>query len=250
MKGATALLLAAILLCSPVTWGRGSGQQPGQQPPPQGDEPPAMDQQQSPQEAEIPGDLPDLRTIASGTHIPLVIVRAPQDAEAHEGDKVYLRLRAPLRIDAHMAIPARSLVVGVLQNTSSYAFGLNTGHNGLALRLQTIVLPNHYRLAISGRVDGFVSATKDAGRPTSASNPIAGLTPEQLAAIGSFALVGGEIGSAVGKNQRGTTVGALIGAGIGVATALAINNSRLHLSAGNNVEGVLEHSLAVDPRVL
>ena len=209
-----------------------------------------MEQQQQAPPEEIPEDLPDLRTIPSGTHMPLLIVRAPQEAAAHEGDKVYLRLRAPLRIDARMSIPARSLVVGELHSSSGYAFGLNTGQHGMTLRLQTIVLPNHYRLAVSGRVNGFVGGANESSRPVSASNPMASLTPEQLAAIGSFALVGGEIGAAVGKNQKGNMVGALVGAGIGVATVMAINTARVHLSAGSNVEGVLDAPVALDPRVL
>ena len=248
MMKTTIALMLTVMLCVPATWGGVQTQRPPQAQPPQADEPPVIEQQTPQQEEYIPEDLPDLHTIPSGTHLPLVIVRAPQ--EAHEGDKVYLRLRAPLRVDARMSIPARALVVGVLQNSSGFAFGLNTGQHGLTLRLETIVLPNHYRLAVSGHVNGFVGGQKDAGRPLSTSNPMAGLTPEQLAAIGSFALVGGEIGAAVGKNQRGNMVGALVGAGIGVATVMAMNNSRLHLSAGSNVEGVLESPLSLDPKVL
>jgi hypothetical protein len=245
----TIALLVVMLLCIPAGWGQTQGPRPVQ--PPQGDEPPAVEQQ-APQEADIPEDIPDLLTVPAGTHVAMTIVRAPQEAQAKEGDRVYLRLRAPLHLDPHTVIPARTLVVGVLTNSPGFGgFGMNsTGHNGMSLRLQTVVLPHNYRVPVFGRVEGTFGGTKDSGRPLSASNPVAGFSPEQLAAVGSFALVGGEIGRAMGKNPRDSMVGTLIGAGIGVATILAVNNSRARLDAGNNVEAVLERPLAIDPRYL
>jgi hypothetical protein len=111
-----------------------------------------------------------------------------------------------------------------------------------------MILPNHYRVPISGRVTGTFGASKLPARAPSPANPVAGLTPEQLAAVGGFALVGGEIGFALGKNQKGSMVGALVGAGIGVATVLAMNSARLHLRAGTNVDAVLDEPLTLDPR--
>ena len=246
MKVATSVMVA-MLLCVSTGWGQTQGPRVAR--PPQADEPPAIEQQVQ-QEADIPDDLPDLLTVPSGTHVSMTIVRAPQESQAKEGDRVYLRLRASLRLDAHTVIPARTLVVGVLTSSAGIGFGMSSQHNGMLLRLQTIVLPHNYRLPVSGRVEGTIGPPKDPAKSPSASNPVAGFTPEQLAAVGSFALVGGEIGRAMGKNPRDGMVGTLIGAGVGVATILAMNGNHVHLNAGNTVEAVLDQPQAVDPRYL
>jgi len=239
-------LLFAILLCVTSGWGQAPGA-PGQRPK-DSRESFAPELQDVP-EAEDPGDIPDLISIPAGTRVPMTIVRAPQEGEAHEGAKVYLRTRVPLRADGGVVIPARSLVVGVL--TPGYGFG--PAGAGLSVRLRTIVLRNNYRMPLSGRVIGSISAPGGPAKPTPGPNGLAmlsGLTPEQLAAIGTFALAGGELGYAFGRSQKGTMIGSLVGAGIGMAAMLAANGSQLHLHVGTNVDGVLDEPLALDSRYL
>jgi len=102
---------------------------------------------------------------------------------------------------------------------------------------------------------GTVGAPGGGAKPALAqsSNPLAalaGLTPEQLAAVSTFALAGGELGYALGKNQKGTMIGTMIGAGIGMAAMMASSGTHLHLRPGANVEAVLDEPLAVDPHNL
>jgi hypothetical protein len=196
-----------------------------------------------------PGDIPDVTSIPAGTRLQMTIVRAPQESQAHAGMKVYLRTRNAVRADGGVMIPARSLVIGVL--TSNAATG--TGTPTMSIRLKTIVLPNDVRLPISGRVLGTIGGVKGPSTAELGSNPMAalsGLTPEQIAMISTFALVGAEIGQAMGKSQKGTVVGSMVGGGIGLATILAMNGTQLHLRAGANVDGVLEEPLALDPRTV
>ena len=252
MKKTAWLVLVGLLMSSPG-W--------AQTPRPRAPQPQSPDVQdryaQVPDEAadtDVPGDIPDLFSIPAGTHIPMTVVRAPQEGQAHDGAKVYMRTRTALRADGGVVIPARSLVVGVI--TNSAGSGFNGAGAGLSVRLRTLILPNDYRMALSGRVVGTVGtpgAAKPAVAPAQGASGLAmlaGLTPEQLAAVSMFALAGGELGYAVGKNQKGTMIGSLVGAGIGMAAVMASNGSHVHLHPGANVDAVLDEPLALDPRNL
>jgi len=247
MKKLTAILFA-ILLAMPAGWAQSS--QPRSPHPSQPQDVYAQEPQDVP-DTDEPGEAPDLFSIPAGTHVPMTVVRAPEEGQAHEGARVYLRTRMPLRADGGVILPARSLVVGVL--TTSAGSGLNQGNAGLVLRLRSITLPNNSRVALSGRVVGSIGtpgAAKPSATPapgTSGLGALAGLTPEQLAAVSMFALAGGELGYAIGKNQKGTMIGSLIGAGVGMAAMMASNGSHLHLRPGTNVDAVLDEPLAIDP---
>ncbi len=242
----TPALLIAILLCLPSGWGQTYPRQTQQ---PQEPRELAAQEPQDRQDADEPADIPDVISIPAGTHVPMTIVRAPQESQAREGMRVYLRTRVPLHADGGIVIPARTLVVGVL--TSNPA--TSSGNSTLSIRLKTIVLPNDVRLPVSGRVLGTIGGPRGPSAAAVGSNPVAalsGLSPEELAMISTFALVGAEIGQAVGKSQKGTMVGTLVGGGIGVATVLAMNGSHLNLRAGSNVTAVLEEPLALDQRIV
>ncbi|HXZ19714.1 MAG TPA: hypothetical protein VEG63_07180 [Candidatus Acidoferrales bacterium] len=243
MKKSLALLIA-ILMCVPAGWAQSQWKQFGR--PADSQEPPAQAPQNEPEMDDV-GEIPDVVSIPAGTHIALTIVRAPQETQAHEGAKVYLRTRSAVRAEGGVVIPARSLVVGVLTTNP----GVNTANPTLSIRLKTIVLPNDLRLPISGRVLGTVGGPKGPSAAAVGSNPMAalsGLTPEQIAMISGFALVGAEIGQAMSKTQKGSVVGSMIGGGVGLATMLAMSGSHVNLHVGSNVDSVLEEPLTMDPR--
>lgn len=181
--------------------------------------------------------------------MPMTIVRAPQESQMHEGARVYLRTRNAARAEGGVVIPARTLVVGVLTSNP----GVNSSNSTMSVHLNTFVLPNDVRLQISGHLIGTIGGPKAPSAAAVGSNPMAalsGLTPEQIAMISGFALVGAEIGQAMGKTQKGAVVGSMVGGGIGLATVLAMNGSHLNLRVGSNVDSVLEEPLALDPRAL
>src|SRR5208282_1735414 len=238
MKNTMALLIA-ILLCAPNGWGQ--AQAPQRQRPSDMREPAAQEPQNS-LDTDDPGDVPDLTGVPAGTHLPLVIVRAPQESQAREGDKVYLRTRVPVHAGGREMIPARTLVVGVLTSES----GAGQAHGMLSLRLRTIVFPDNERFALSGRVPGVVNPSRSTAGAPLAAGIMPSLTAEQLAIVGSFAAVGGAIGTALGKDSKGATVGTLVGAGIGVATVMASTSKGLHLTPGTNVDAVLDQPLALE----
>ncbi|HKM90351.1 MAG TPA: hypothetical protein VJX29_07040 [Candidatus Acidoferrales bacterium] len=205
---------------------------------------PAAQEPQNSLDTDDPGDVPDLTGVPAGTHLPLVIVRAPQESQAREGDKVYLRTRVPVHAGGREIIPARTLVVGVL--TSESGAGAGQAHGMLSLRLRTIVFPDNERFALSGRVPGVVNPSRSTAGAPLAAGIMPSLTAEQLAIVGSFAAVGGAIGTALGKDSKGATVGTLVGAGIGVATVMASTSRSLHLTPGTNVDAVLDQPLALE----
>jgi len=246
MKRSLALLIA-ILMCVPVGWGQSQwkkfGPPAGQQAPPQAQAP------QNEPDVDDAGEIPDVVSLPAGTHMALTIVRAPQESQAHEGAKVYLRTRNAVRAEGGVVIPARSLVVGVLTTNP----GVNSANPTMSIHLKTIVLPNDVRLPISGRVLGTIGGPKGPSAAAVGSNPMAalsGLTPEQMAMISGFALVGAEIGQAVSKTQKGSVVGSMIGGGVGLATMMAMNGSHVSLHVGSNVDSVLEEPLTMDPRTV
>jgi len=244
-----AALFFAILLCVSSGWGQAPG--PRWQHPAEPGEPPAQEppEQQPGPDQDNPGDIPDVVSVPQGTRVPMTIVRAPQESQAGEGAKVYCRTRVPIRAAGRVVIPARTLVVGMLKSNAEPGSGNGT----MSIRLRTIILPNDVRLQISGRVLGTIGTPKGPSAAAVGSNPVAalsGLTPEQIAMISTFALVGAEIGQALGKNQKGVVVGSMVGGGIGLATVLAMNGSHVTLRAGSNVDAILEEPLTLDPRSL
>jgi hypothetical protein len=240
MKSLIAVLVA-ILLCAPAGWGQ--AQAPQRVRPSDAREPAAQEPQNN-LDTDDPGDVPDLTGVPAGTHLPLVIVRAPQESQAREGDKVYLRTRVPVRAGGREIIPARTLVVGVLSSESGGGGG--QAHGMMTLRLRTIVFPDNERFALSGKVSGVVNPSRSTAGAPLAAGIMPSLSAEQLAIVGSFAAVGGAIGTALGKDSKGATVGTLLGAGIGVATVMASTSKGLHLTPGTNVEGVLDQPLALE----
>ncbi len=243
MKKSLALLIA-ILMSVPIGWGQTQWKQFGQ--PANGQEPAAQAPQNEP-DMDDEGEIPDVVSIPAGTHVPMTIVRAPQESQAHDGAKVYLRTRNTLRAEGGVVIPARSLVIGVL--TSNPA--VNSASATMSIHLKTVVLPNDVRLPISAHVIGTIGGPKGPSAAAVGSNPMAalsGLTPEQMAMISGFALVGAEIGQAVSKTQKGSVVGSMIGGGVGLATMMAMNGSHVNLRVGSNVDAILEEPVTLDPR--
>lgn len=237
-------LLIAIVMCAPIGWGQTEWKQ--FQRPANAQEPAAQEPRGEPDTDDV-GEIPDVVSIPAGTHVPMTIVRAPQESQAQDGAKVYLRTRNAVRADGGVVIPARSLAIGVL--TSNPA----GGSGAMTIRLKTIVLPNDLRVQVSGRVVGTVGGPKGPSAAAVGSNPMAalsGLTPEQIAMISTFALVGAELGQAMGKSQKSSVVGSMVGGGVGLAAILAMNGTQLHLRAGANVDSVLEEPLSLDPRAL
>ena len=131
----TAALFFAILLCVSSSWGQAPA--PRWQHPAEPGEPPAQEppEQQPGADEDIPGDIPDVISVPQGTHVPMTIVRAPQESQAGEGAKVYLRTRVALRAGGHVVIPARTLVVGVLKSNAE----AGSGNGTLSIRLRTMV---------------------------------------------------------------------------------------------------------------
>jgi len=246
MKKSLALLIAMVM-CAPLGWGQSQWKKFG--PPADQQAPPQAQAPQNEPDMDEPGDIPDVVSIPAGTHMPMTIVRAPQEGQAHEGDKVYLRTRNAIRAEGGVMIPARSLVMGVLTTNP----GANSTNSTMTIRLKTISLPNDVRLQISGRVVGTIGGPKGLSASAVSSNPMAalsGLTPEQMAMISGFALVGAEIGQAMSKSQKGAVVGSMVGGGVGLATMLAMNGNQVHMRAGANVDAVLDEALTLDPRAL
>jgi len=247
MKKFAAIFFAFLMTLS-TAWGQSMQQQPQYRPQEQ-EEPSAQEPQAAPDQVDQ-GDVPDVISIPSGTHVAMTIVKTPQDAP-REGERVYLRTRVAIRAEGRVVIPARTLIVGVL--TSESAPG--AGHGAMSVRLRTIVFPNDFRMNVSGRVLGIIRAGNANGGQQFAGSQqqgplgmLSSLTPEQLAAISTFALVGGQLGLAVGKTPKGGTIGTLVGAGIGFAAVMAMNQSHLHLRVGANVDGVLDEPVALDAR--
>ena len=248
-----AAVFFALLMTLSTAWGQSMQQAPYRpQEQQQQEEPQAQEPQAAPDQVDQ-GDVPDVISIPSGTHLAMTIVKTPQDSPAREGERVYLRTRVPIRAEGRVVIPARTLVVGVLTGESAPG----AGHGAMSVRLRTIVFPNDFRMNVSGRVLGIIHPGNANGgqqfagsQPQSPLGALTSLTPEQLAAISTFALVGGQLGLAVGKTPKGGTIGTLVGAGIGFAAVMAMNQSHLHLRVGANVDGVLEEPVALDPRSL
>ena len=119
------------------------------------------------------------------------------------------------------------------------------GRAQVLMHFTTLIYPSGYTVILPGAVENAPGADKTGVKDEEGTLQKDGQTGSK---VGTVATTAGA-GAVVGGLSRGGE-GALIGAGVGVATILAMNGNHVHLNAGNTVEAVLDQPLAVDPRYL
>ena len=88
--------------------------------------------------------------IPKGTHLLLRMVNAVSTRTAKAGDYVYFRTASPIAAGGRIVVPVESYVQGVVAHTKRS--GRVTGRAELAIRLETLILPDGTAAAFSPRL--------------------------------------------------------------------------------------------------
>jgi len=189
--------------------------------------------------------------IAAGTRIPLSLRNAVDTKHSHEGDHIYLQVEVPISANDRIVIPQGSFVNGTL--TLAKPAGKVKGKGELFIRFDSLMLPNgvtrdfHSRL---GSADANAKGQVDSEGKVTGERDSRGDTRDVALGTGVGASVGGVAGSAAGHPLGGLGIGAVAGAGTGLATVLLSKRPDVVLPRGTTLEMILDRDLHYTPAEL
>jgi hypothetical protein len=204
---------------------------------------PAQPGQKAPDSAPAPGAAAKIE-VPSGTHLPLVLHNAISTRNARAGDPVYLETLFPIVVDGHVVIPAGSYVSGEI--TESKRPGRVKGRGELAIRLNTLILPNAYIVNFNA-----VPGAPGTGGNETVDNEgkIKGDTDKasDVGTIMKTTGAGAGIGAIATRTPKGAGIGAAAGAGVGLLTVLLTRGPEAELPRGSTLDAILSRPLFLDP---
>ena len=171
-----------------------------------------------------PGLAPDV-TVPIGTRVLLALVGEVSTKHAKEGDRVYLRVDAPVAVEGHVAIPRGSDVQGTITRTKPA--GHVAGKGELYIRFDSLILPN-------GTSRDFRA------RPSGSEGKVDGDTK---AADGRTVLMGAGMGAGIGAITSGVAGAGIGGAAGALAGILLSRQQDIVLRQGTHLEMVLDRDL-------
>ena len=159
---------------------------------------------------------------------------------ARTGDRVSLRLSSPLSSNGSVILPAGSVLEG--QVASAIPAGRGGRHGSVDVRFTNALTPDGQRVPLTASIK-----TEDGSgvlRGGTTKGRVAKATVSAGAGAGAGALLGTALGAlSDGSVGRGAVFGTAIGGGVGAAKALWDRGSEVNLTAGSDVEVVLERPL-------
>lgn len=183
--------------------------------------------------------------IEEGTKVPLRLRGSLTSKSAQVGDKVYLETAFPVLSEGRLVIPIGAEVIGVVSHVKRP--GRKSGRGELAVRFETLVMPNgvtrDLRAPIGGmdgntrseldRDEGIVKSEGGKGRDAKTI----GKTTAAGASVGSVA------GAATGNWGKGVGIGAAGGAAAGVLGTMMQRGPEAVLPPGTILEMVLDRTI-------
>ena len=183
--------------------------------------------------------------VPAGTRVPLVMVNSVSSKHSQPGDPVYLECVFPVVVGGRILIPAGSRVSG--QVMYSKRPGRVKGRGKLAIRAETIILPNGVIRSLMGRPGALDGRSPDNFDRETGTVSSPGQKGEDAGDIVETAVTGAVLGTMVGSVGRnagkGLGIGAAAGAAAGVANVLLTRGPDATLDRGTHVEMLLEREL-------
>ena len=215
-----------------------------------------------------PGPESATVTVPAGSRIALVLTHPIQSRYVHRGDDIYAQVISAITVGNKVVIPPGTLVQGKVDKLDRKG-----GRGELYLQSMSVVFPDGYVAAVSGRItlesdEGY--ALKDPGQ-----GRVIGAIAFPAAGFGIGALIGhsvantqpttitstlppgcagpppGCLTSSVtgpGSPGKSTVIGAAVGGAIGVVASLTLflRTRNFFLDVGSPVEMVLPHPLTLE----
>jgi len=184
--------------------------------------------------------------IPKGAHVLLRMVNSISTRTADQGDFVYLRTASPIASKGRILVPLGSYVQGVIAHVKRS--GRVSGRADLAIRLETLTMPD-------GRIVKFTPKLSSVD-PGEAGEKVKGKEEGEIEVgssagqdLGRIAIIAGSgaaIGGMADQSWQGAGIGASIGAGVGVATALLTRGKELELRQGASLDVVFDRAITLE----
>lgn len=181
--------------------------------------------------------------VPTGTRLPLVLHNSISTRSAKPGDPVYLEVLFPILIEGRIVIPAGSYVQGEV--TEARRAGRVKGRAGLAIRINTMILPNGYTVDFRafpiGTGTGGGETVDEEGRVRGDSDK--GTDAETIA---KTTTIGAGVGGIATRTGKGVGIGAGIGAAAGLAAVLLGRGPDAELPRGTTLDVELDRNVTLD----
>ncbi len=181
--------------------------------------------------------------VPAGTHIPLVLHNGISTRTARPGDPIYLETLFPIMVDGHVVIPAGSYMSGEI--TESKRPGRVKGRGEIAVKLNTLILPNAYMVNLNATPEGAATGGNETmdreGKVTGDSNKAG-----DAGTIARTTVAGAGIGGLATRTPEGVGIGAGIGAAAGLAAVLLTRGPDAVLPRGSTLEAVLDRPIFLE----
>jgi type IV secretion system protein VirB10 len=183
--------------------------------------------------------------IPKGSHLLLRMVNAVSTRTAKVGDYVYLRTASPIAADGRIVVPVNSYVQGAVANTKRS--GRVSGRAEMAIRLDTLMLPNGTVAKFSPRLDSVDSnGTGQAIDPAENTVRQAPEHDQDAARIAILAGSGAAIGGVADRGWKGAGIGAGVGSAVGLATVLLSRGREVELRHGTTLDVVIDRPVTIE----
>jgi hypothetical protein len=183
--------------------------------------------------------------VPKGTHVLLKMMNSINTKTAAEGDQVYLQTENPIAADGKILVPAGSYVQGVVSH--SKPSGKVKGRAGLAIRLDTLTLPDGRALKISPHLSSVDS--NDTGQKVDREENMVKQgsdVGEDAKRIAIIAGSGASIGGIADRSWHGAGIGAGIGTGVGIGYALLTRGREVELKQGSTLDIVFDRAVTIE----
>jgi hypothetical protein len=183
--------------------------------------------------------------IPQGTHLLLRMVNSINTRTADEGDQVYLRTASPVAIDGHILVPEGSYVQGTISRTRRS--GKVAGRAELAIRLESLTLPNGRSLKVSPRLSSVDS--NQTGQKVERDENIIKQSSDYGSDAPRIAILAGSgagIGGIADRSWPAAGIGAGAGGAVGFASTLLTRGKDVELRQGSTLDIVFDRPIVVE----
>ena len=183
--------------------------------------------------------------IPQGSHLLLRMVNSISTRTAQPGDVVYLRTASPVAVNDQILVPPESYVTGVVFEAKRS--GRVTGRAELAIRLDTLTLPNGKSYKVSPHLDS-VDAGEFGQKVVGGEGAIkqAPSKEQDAARIAILAGTGAAIGGIADRSWKGAGIGGAAGGAVGTAVTLLTRGHEVELRAGSTLDVVFDRAVGID----
>lgn len=183
--------------------------------------------------------------IPKGAHVLLRMVNSVSTRTAQAGDYVYLRTASPISVDGRIVVPVDSYVHGVVARAKRS--GRTTGRAELAIRLETLTLPDGRTMKFSPRLSSVdENETGQKVEPKENAVEQGSQRGQDAARVAILAGTGASVGGIADQSWKGAGIGAGVGSAVGLATVLMGRGREVELRQGSTLDVVIDRPAVVE----